>query len=154
MNGESKRSWTRRRFLGDAFLLSFFGAWIGLIAQAVVRFLLPPEKPLRAGGRVRIAKKLAEIPNSSGMLFRFHESPALLIKGPSGELSAFLAICPHLGCTVEYDAKGRRIVCPCHMGIFDLEGRNVDGPPRGPLVRLDVRLQGDEIYVSAASRKI
>ncbi len=56
------------------------------------------------------------------------------------EVSAFSAVCPHLGCGVE--AVGDGFACPCHGSAFDGQGRVLAGPaPRG-LDPLEVRVGG------------
>jgi len=40
--------------------------------------------------------------------------------------------------------------CACHNGVYDLEGRNVSGPPPRPLERYDVHEIGDEIVIEKA----
>ncbi len=37
------------------------------------------------------------------------------------------AVCPHLGCLVEHQAKGG-FVCPCHASRFDAAGEVLSGP--------------------------
>ncbi|MDP2471857.1 MAG: Rieske 2Fe-2S domain-containing protein, partial [Candidatus Palauibacterales bacterium] len=58
------------------------------------------------------------------------------------------AVCTHLSCTVQYREDLRQIWCACHNGHFDLNGRNVQGPPPRPLDAFDVNVRGDEIVVS------
>ena len=49
----------------------------------------------------------------------------------SGDVLAFNAKCPHLGCTVGYRGADQDFFCPCHTSAFDLEGnRTNDIPPR------------------------
>ena len=50
-----------------------------------------------------------------------------------GQPRAFNAVCTHLQCTVEYRAASQDIFCNCHNGVYDLNGRNVAGPPPRPL---------------------
>jgi len=71
-----------------------------------------------------------------------------LIRTPStGEYRAFTAVCTHLGCTVQYRPDLQEIWCPCHNGIYDLQGRNVSGPPPRPLAQYQVHIQGQDIVV-------
>ena len=39
----------------------------------------------------------------------------------------------------------------CLDGQFDLNGRNIAGPPPGPLEAFDVRLRGEDIIVTRPS---
>ena len=49
------------------------------------------------------------------------------------------------------DARQRRdtrlIECPCHGGVYDLEGRVVAGPPPRALDELPTRLDGAQVLV-------
>jgi len=45
-------------------------------------------------------------------------------------------ICPHLGCQTHWDDASGVILCPCHGGQFDAEGRVIAGPPPLPLKRV------------------
>lgn len=128
--------------VGDALLFCLAG---GAVA-ALARFFLPG----RAEGDVTnavVPGSAAAIVPGSGLLFAFGKRPALLVRDEAGGFTAFLATCTHLACTVTYDPARRQIVCPCHQGLFDLEGKVVGGPPPRPLERLDVELDGDTIHV-------
>lgn len=45
--------------------------------------------------------------------------------GDTPEVSAFSSICPHMGCQVQFQGTGGEFLCPCHRGIFSLEGAPV-----------------------------
>ena len=70
-----------------------------------------------------------------------------MVQTAPGEYRAFAATCTHLSCTVQYEAETHRIWCACHNGWFDLNGRNVAGPPPHPLERFEVNIIGEEIFV-------
>ncbi len=68
-------------------------------------------------------------------------------RSPDGKITALSAVCSHLGCIVNYDRLKDRFVCPCHGGIYDGNGKNIAGPPPGPLKILPVRIAGEYIQV-------
>lgn len=74
----------------------------------------------------------------------FDPNASLDPKNPEPTLVAFTAVCPHLGCTIGYDAEGARFICPCHAGVFGLSGEVLEGPPPRPMDRLEVRLVQDK----------
>jgi Rieske Fe-S protein len=39
--------------------------------------------------------------------------------------------CAHLGCPVRWIEEKAEILCPCHGGIYDINGNYMAGPPRG-----------------------
>jgi len=40
-----------------------------------------------------------------------------------GEIRALSSTCTHLGCRTSYDRRTRRILCPCHGGVYDVQPR-------------------------------
>lgn len=143
------QKFSRRKFV------SFFlgGSILGTIAAflyPVIRFLLPPEQIESVVNKVEAAK-VGEMAPNSFKIFKFGNSPGILINTPSGELRAFTAICTHLACTVRYDTESETIHCPCHNGRFDLAGNVLSGPPPAPLEAYDVEISGEKIYVSRRS---
>lgn len=45
-----------------------------------------------------------------------------------GELHALSAVCPHLGCVVDFNPAESSWDCPCHGSRFDVHGRLLNGP--------------------------
>lgn len=136
----------RRDFLKYLLGGSLLG-WLASILYPLFAYLKPPE----AGGvEVNSVKvgKIEDIPKDSGFVFRFGEQPAILIRTASGDLRAFSAVCTHLQCTVQYRKDMGLIWCACHNGKYDLNGRNISGPPPRPLEAYKVLLQGDEVIVT------
>jgi len=122
-------------------------AWLGAILYPVVRYLQPPEMPEAVVSSVK-AGTVDEVPVDSGKIFKFGNQPGILIHTPDDQWRAFNAVCTHLGCIVQYRDDLDQIWCACHNGHYDLQGRNISGPPPRPLEEYDVNLQGNDIYVS------
>ena len=142
----SKPEPARRRvielLLGGGLLASFAS-----FIYPVLRYLVPPAVADLGGDEV-VAAKLSELKANTAKIFRFGSRPGLLIMNSDGTYRALSATCTHLGCTVQYRSDLREIWCACHNGIYDLNGRNVSGPPPRPLDVFNVHLRGDEIVVS------
>ena len=94
------------------------------------------------------AGRVDDLPPNSGKIFKFGDEPGLLVRTVEGEWRAFSARCTHLNCTVQYEPGVRLITCACHNGQFDLNGKNIGGPPPKPLQAYTVNRRGDEIVVS------
>lgn len=126
----------RRRF---AKLL--FGS--GLLASAasflypILRYLIPPRLP-DLGGNTVLAARVSDLKPDTAKTFRFGNRPGLLVQTREGEYSAMSATCTHLSCTVQYRPDLREIWCACHNGMYDLNGRNISGPPPRPLEAFEV----------------
>ena len=139
---DSERRDFLKYFLGGGIL-----AWIVAILYPVLAYLKPPKQ-----GEVEVtsvkAGKASAIEKDSGVIVRFGNKPVILVRNAAGEFRAFSATCTHLDCTVQYRKDMGLIWCACHNGRYDLNGRNVAGPPPRPLDEYRVVLQGDEILIS------
>ena len=137
----------RRNFL-NWFLSTSAGAFLVSVTYPLSRYLIPPEVTESTASTVTLSIKPNDIKANSGQIFRFGSQPAILVKDTNDELKAFSAVCTHLSCTVQYRSDINQIWCACHNGHFDLNGRNVEGPPPKPLDQYVVNVRADQIVVS------
>ena len=128
--------------LGSGVLAS-----IASFIYPAIRYIIPPPVA-ESTSRFVVAAKVEELKRNSGKIFKFGSKPALLVRTVEGEYRAFSAVCTHLNCTVQYRTDLREIWCACHNGLYDLEGRNVSGPPPRPLAVYEVHIQGEDIVVT------
>ena len=70
-----------------------------------------------------------------------------LVRTGEENVRALQSTCTHLGCRTSYDRKTKRILCPCHGGVFDVNGDVVAGPPPTPLPALETRVQDGQVMV-------
>lgn len=63
------------------------------------------------------------------------------------QLRALDSTCSHLGCRTKFNPETRQIECPCHGGIYDIQGNVVSGPPPLPLAQVPVRVEHGRIMV-------
>jgi Rieske Fe-S protein len=139
-----------RRSLLNWLLGLWGGGVLGSVFYPVARYLAPPDIPEAATLSAGAGSAESLLPNS-GRVVPFGSRPAIVIRTPTGELRAFSAICTHLDCTVQYRPDLQRIWCACHNGEYDLNGRNVAGPPPRPLEAYDVNVKDDEIAITRTS---
>jgi Rieske Fe-S protein len=135
----------RRRFL-NRLLGTWAGGVVACILYPVIRYLVPPEVPEAATLSV-IAGKTAALAANSARIVPFGSTPVIVVRTANGELRAFAATCTHLACTVQYRPDLGHIWCACHNGHYDLNGRNISGPPPAPLAPFDANVQGDDIVI-------
>lgn len=135
----------RRSFLADAVMLVPLLLSGGVGLAHAVRFLMPGvQRPEEVDLPVAKEDELGvgdtkQIPNLLG-------HSVLLIRTMTG-YRAFSAVCSHLGCFVHYEHEKKRFLCPCHMGVFDLNGQVVSGPPPKPLTEYTVTVRNQRVYV-------
>ena len=134
----------------NLLLGSGIAASIGSFIYPALQYILPPPVA-ESTSRSAVAAKVDELKRNSSKVFKFGSKPALLVRTAEGEYRAFTAVCTHLNCTVQYRDDLHRIWCACHNGIYDLEGRNVSGPPPRPLEVFEVHVQGEDIVVTRSA---
>lgn len=64
-----------------------------------------------------------------------------------GVVRAIDSTCTHLGCRTRYNEDAQQIECPCHGGLYDVDGSVVAGPPPRALDELPTRLEGTRVMV-------
>ncbi len=82
-----------------------------------------------------------------GFTYPDEHDPCLLVRLTPREFVAFSQKCTHLSCAVVPRPREGSFYCPCDEGRFDLRtGAPTAGPPRRPLTRVQLEVEGREIY--------
>ncbi len=122
--------------LGSTAFISFF--------YPLLRFLAPP------GSEANIKKLVlpkSDVPSGKAKSIVFNNVPAIVINRPDKGFIVLSKVCTHLGCIVEYNGDKKVMLCPCHAGMFDLDGNVISGPPPKSLQRLPLRVEGETIVI-------
>ncbi len=72
----------------------------------------------------------------------------LLVRDSKDTIRAFSPSCTHQKTTVKYNHKKRRIECPSHGSLFDLQGSVLKGPASKPLPTYEAVLTEGRIILS------
>jgi Rieske Fe-S protein len=56
--------------------------------------------------------------------------------------------CTHLGCAYAWQTDQHQFACPCHAGVFSLEGSVLAGPPPRPLDTLETRIEDGDLQAN------
>jgi menaquinol-cytochrome c reductase iron-sulfur subunit len=72
---------------------------------------------------------------------------AVYVVKQNNSYKIFSNTCTHMECPVHWDDALRQFLCPCHGGLYDIDGNNVGGPPPKPLPQYVHRLDGTTLYV-------
>lgn len=78
-----------------------------------------------SGGEVSSAD---EIEAGQGAIMRRGLHKLAVYREPSGTLVERSAVCPHLGCVVQWNGTEKTWDCPCHGSRFDCRGKVINGP--------------------------
>jgi nitrite reductase/ring-hydroxylating ferredoxin subunit len=74
-----------------------------------------------------------DIGSGEGTVIRRGLAKLAISRDASGVLHELSAVCPHLGCLVNWNSTERTWDCPCHGSRFDASGKAINGPATGNL---------------------
>lgn len=133
----------RRGFL--KLLLTILGSIALILAgYPTLRFFSPAKKKAKTE---RLVLSKAELLRDNVKEVTFDNTPAIVINVPGKGLIALSRVCTHLGCLVSYEEERNILLCPCHAGIYDLEGNVISGPPPLPLPNYPLSIEGDKVII-------
>jgi Rieske Fe-S protein len=62
-------------------------------------------------------------------------------------VTVFSNQCTHLSCRVTWKQDMNGFFCPCHDGLFDIDGEVVAGPPPRPLDEFESKIENGQIMI-------
>ncbi|MCX6188742.1 MAG: Rieske (2Fe-2S) protein [Bacteroidetes bacterium] len=83
--------------------------------------------------------------NKSGGLI---VSNGVMVINSGGNFICLAQACTHQGCSLDYRSSTNNLVCPCHGGTFDLDGKVTSGPPPAPIKKYLVVKNGNILTIS------
>jgi Rieske Fe-S protein len=150
---------SRRSFLG-ALLAVGTSAVAALLSIPLARLTLDPLWRITGGvlwsdagpaadfASVRTPMKLQiRIEQRDGWRKVLSEKPVYVVNALDGRPRALSAVCPHLGCSVNWDERRGQFVCPCHGGVFASDGTYISGPPPRGMDELDSTVMAGRLKV-------
>ncbi len=162
---DTKKLENRRRFLKIA-TLGMGGAVTALMSVPLLRFFLhpvgrrmvsTPEAPIDVAGVADIVAGAAPVRLpiiASGVRDAWNRLEDVAVgscwlqKDEAGTVKAFSAVCPHLGCSVDFSQASNDFRCPCHNSAFAKDGtKKDDGPAKRGLDPLEVSIVDGRIRV-------
>jgi menaquinol-cytochrome c reductase iron-sulfur subunit len=64
-----------------------------------------------------------------------------VVRQSGDQFTVYNGRCTHLGCAYDWQSSQNQFACPCHAGVFGLDGKVLAGPPPRPLDTLPVRIE-------------
>jgi nitrite reductase/ring-hydroxylating ferredoxin subunit len=68
---------------------------------------------------------LSDLKIGGSVNFDYRGEPAILIRLSDREVYAYVAICPHEGGNIEWDNDIKKILCECHLSLFNVTDGSV-----------------------------
>jgi len=138
----------RRGFISKASSVAMAAGLVGgygTLGAYAGRYLYPA-KPTPKG--FVYAADISTMKRGEAFQFTTPSGDKVLIArhGDGNTAKDFIALsgtCPHLGCKVLWEPHNKRFFCPCHNGVFDPQGKPLEGPPAAantPLARFNLDL--------------
>jgi menaquinol-cytochrome c reductase iron-sulfur subunit len=94
-----------------------------------------------------IARGIGEVGKTTVYVRKYNPDLDNEVKDEFNDYVAISTRCMHLGCPVRYVEASERFICPCHGGVYDIEGKVSGGPPVRPLDRFYTRVRNGEVEV-------
>ncbi len=135
----------RRRDILNLGIVGAAGA-LGAVASYPALVLMAPAR--RDSPHAVVDEHISKMPTGSGTTVMMGDRPVIVLRLADGSYRAFLALCTHLDCVVQFSPERQRIECPCHDGLFDLEGNNISGPPPRPLREFAVAVRDGRVEIT------
>jgi menaquinol-cytochrome c reductase iron-sulfur subunit len=132
----------------------------GLLSVPLVRFALFPLirrttdlKSSSVGGVAEFfsstepVMKTIQIEQVDGWRKAVSEKAVYVTKDEHGQMSVLSSICPHLGCTVPWDAAKKQFICPCHGAVYAADGARISGPALRGMDTLETSVEDGQLMV-------
>jgi menaquinol-cytochrome c reductase iron-sulfur subunit len=153
----------RRGFLtgATATLASFIAGALAIptIGHILSPALKPEEKPSISAGSIdqfEIGKpKKVEFVyyQKDGWIEEPTSGSAWVVRTSETQFTVFDPRCTHLGCPYGFNSELGQFFCPCHDGVFALDGQVVAGPPPRPLDQFKWAVADGKLFITEEIKK-
>lgn len=154
--GSTRRQWLGRLFWAAASLVTaglatplvgyFAGPLLRKRSEPQVRLGVLADFPIDRPAKVEFVMRRRD-----GWVTEEGRRAAWVVRR-GGEVLVFDPRCTHLGCAYHWHAETSQFLCPCHNGLYDVEGRVVGGPPPRPLDAYAATVEGGTLFIVPTPR--
>ncbi len=85
--------------------------------------------------------------NRDGYLDQLIRGTVYVVAENLQSFTVFSNICTHAGCAVRWEPDKQVFYCPCHNGMYNINGQVAAGPPPRPLDRFPYKVVGGRILI-------
>jgi menaquinol-cytochrome c reductase iron-sulfur subunit len=75
------------------------------------------------------------------------QTAVYVLPAKDGVLQVLSPVCPHLGCSVQWQQAQDMFLCPCHGGTFSANGERLGGPPPRSMDTLESKVENGTLKV-------
>ena len=138
---------SKRKFIGITLggVAALAAAGFASVTYSLFRYYLIPRPD--SGAKSKITIPLSELAAGDAKFFEYNGSAAVVVARPGGGVVALSAVCPHLGCIVQWEKDRQDFLCPCHAGYFTPDGAVISGPPPKALEKLPFSIANGSVIV-------
>ena len=149
---------SRRSFFGTLLCLGSAGMG-AILAVPVLRYILYPLYSKAAGTEWSDVGDVSEFTESKQpvrktITFKQRDgwrevvsAQSVYVTHADNQLVVLSAVCPHLGCSVSWQAGQQKFICPCHGGEFKADGLRILGPPPRAMDRMPTQVKNGKLQV-------
>jgi menaquinol-cytochrome c reductase iron-sulfur subunit len=87
------------------------------------------------------------VPQTDGWIQTTEVHSVWVVNQGNTQFTAYNGRCTHLGCAYSWQTDQNQFTCPCHAGVYALDGHVLAGPPPRPLDTLPVRVENGQLQV-------
>lgn len=145
----------RRTFLAQvigaclAFLAAVLGIpAVGALVSPALKTDEPTWYPLGALENFTIAAPTSvsiTVPQTDGWIQTTAIKNVWVVRTGPDQFTVFNGRCTHLGCAYSWQTPQSEFTCPCHAGVYALDGHVLAGPPPRPLDSMPVRVENGQL---------
>lgn len=84
-------------------------------------------------------KNTADLSAGDGDILSIGLKKIAVYRDYDNTLKAFSAVCPHLGCIVQWNRDEKSFDCPCHGSRFAKDGTIINGPAKTDLNKINIK---------------
>jgi len=148
---------TRRKWL-DKFVKMVTTAIAALLGIPSLAILFVPAFRREQGLWVRVGSLSDFRPNEpkpvtltyqrrDGWVIKTARATVYVVVLGDGKVKVLSNICTHANCAVRWEKSKQGFYCPCHDGLFSVDGSVKSGPPPRPLDEFPHKVEGGELFV-------
>lgn len=83
-------------------------------------------------------KSITELKARQGAIVNMKGKKVAVYKDETETVHAYSAICPHMGCVLQWNGDEHSFDCPCHGSRFTCQGVVVNGPAKNDMERIEI----------------